>query len=154
MNLDDEIKDMRLTVRQQQAGDNGTVPKFPQQGQLDWVAFFRGVAEASIAMLSRLSRYGIEPLTVLVGQELCLNFQLSRSGEIFLTTALQSLNGASSMGELLWFGFGIRHITRDLARTREGLGCIGLCAALAESHSLELSGHILSAFADTYQTPQ
>jgi len=127
---------------------------FPQNGQLDWIAFIKGTAQATISILTRLSAFGVEPLTVLVAQNVFSTLCLSSEGQKNVIKALSSLRAFGSLGNVLWFGFGIQHLVRSLAQTREGLGCISLCGALADSHSAEISALVLSAFADLSQVPK
>ncbi|KAI0475691.1 hypothetical protein GGR56DRAFT_525423 [Xylariaceae sp. FL0804] len=127
---------------------------FGQSGQLDWVGFLRGTAEASISILTRLSGSGVEPLTVLVAQKVCSPLRLSAEGHDKVTSALSTLKSFSSFGDVLWFGFGVRHLIRSLSTTREGLSCVSLCAALAVTHSPEVAARTLSSLADLNGAPR
>ncbi|KAI9706332.1 MAG: hypothetical protein M1820_004908 [Bogoriella megaspora] len=137
-----------LVIRSVSSGD------FSQSGTIDWVGFLKATAEASISILTRLSGSGVEPLTVLVAEKLCSQLQLSSDGQKNILEGLSSLRAFGSFGDVLWFGFGVRHVTRTLAQTREGLGCVAICAALAETHSSEVSALVLSAMADLSDVPR
>ena len=124
--------------------------EFPQSGQIDWANFMRATAEASISILTRLSGTGVEPLTVLVAQKAFSTFHLSIDGEKYVLEALSSLQAFRAFGDVLWFGFGVEHITRSLSKSREGLGCVAICAALGEAHSAEVSASVLSEFCNLH----
>lgn len=65
--------DGRLTLRSS-GGDS-----FSQTGQVDWIAFLRGTAEATVSILTRLSSSGVEPLTILVAQRAFTTMHISKS---------------------------------------------------------------------------
>ena len=121
---------------------------FSQSGQLDWATFLRSTAEASISILTRLSGSGVDPLTILVAQNAFSTLRLSVDGERNMQEALSRLQSFRSFGNFLWFGFGVEHVSRSLAKTREGLEVVAVCAALGESHSSELTALVLSEFSD------
>ena len=76
-------------------------------------------------------------------------------GQRRVQSALADLKGCSSISEVLWFGFGIQHPIRHLARTDNGYSCIALCRALsAISPDLEAAAVILTEFADIKGAPQ
>lgn len=50
------------------ASSNQSGANFTQQGSLDWVALGRMQYSTSVAVLARLSKAGIDPLTLAVGQ--------------------------------------------------------------------------------------
>lgn len=52
-----------------------------QSGQVDWVSILKGTAEASVSILAGLSSAGVDPLNVLVAQELCSIIPLSKGGQ-------------------------------------------------------------------------
>lgn len=104
--------------------------------------------------MSRLSGSGIEPLTVLVAEQLCSSLVLSNEGQRNVHHALSQLHAFKSFGDAVWFGLGVQHITRKLAQTREGLGCVALYAFLAETRSEEFSALILSHFVQLTAVPR
>ena len=61
---------------------------FVQSGQIDWVGFLRATAEATISVLTRLSGSGVEPLTLLVAEQLCSTIPLSKDGQKGASDAL------------------------------------------------------------------
>ena len=116
---------------------------FNQQGQVDWVALGQCTFSAPVAILSRLSSAGVEPLTVAVGQAMCSRVPLNHHGEKVLSEAMKSLTVCSSFGDAIWFGVGVRHILRDMVKTSQGASLITLCAALSEGHTRSVSALIL-----------
>ena len=107
---------------------------FSQQGSLDWVALGNMQYSASIAVLGRLSKAGIDTLTVAFGQAMCTKIPIGPHGEKVLNEAMRGLGAKSIAGDLIWFGVGIRHILRDLVQTSQGCSLIALCGALAEGY--------------------
>ncbi|KAI9691943.1 MAG: hypothetical protein M1822_008016, partial [Bathelium mastoideum] len=112
------------------------VPK----GAFDWVGFSKHSVTFTVDTLSRMSKAGVEALTVFASRALFQQVKLDARGERRLLDALEKLGVFSSRNNALWFGFGIKHLTRDLAETSEGLACVGICACLTEEY-----GHLTSA---------
>ena len=48
------------------------------------------------------------------------------------------------------FGFGVKHIVLTLADSSEGMAIVGLCAAIAETHSLAFSTQVIQEYAELY----
>ncbi|OAL02322.1 hypothetical protein IQ06DRAFT_304520 [Phaeosphaeriaceae sp. SRC1lsM3a] len=137
-----------LAIRSSSGGN------FSQTGQVDWVAFLRGTAEATVSILARLAGSGVDAVTILVAQKVMSTLRISTQGEMDVAKALSALNAFGSFGDALWFGFGVKHVVKTLAQSKEGLACIALCGALTESHSLESSAQTLSAYADLSGVPR
>ena len=131
----------------------GQATSFTQQGTVDWVALSQASVVSSVAVMARLSGAGVDPFTVTVGQALAFKFRLSQLGEHRLTKTLSELPSFSGFGNMLWFGFGIKYIVRNLASTMEGKNCVMLCACLSEIHSIEYSARVLSSLFDLYIGP-
>jgi hypothetical protein len=127
---------------------------FAQQGSLDWVALANTQYSASIAVLGRLAKAGIDPLTVAFGQAMCMKLPIGVHGERVLAEAMSTLSAKSCAADLLWFGTGIRHILRDLVQTSQGCSLVALCAALTESHPMSLSALVLYDIAKQIGGPQ
>ena len=138
-----------LLVRDQ----HGLASSFTQQGTVDWVALSQATVSSSVAVMARLSGAGVDPFTVTVGQALAFKFRLSRLGEYRLSKVLSELPSFSGVGNVLWFGFGIKYIVRSLASTMEGKNCVMLCACLSEVHSVEFSASVLSSLFELYTGP-
>ena len=131
----------------------GQPTSFTQQGNVDWIALSQASIVSSVAVMARLSGAGVDPFTVAVGQALAFKFRLSQLGEHRLRKTLSELPSFSGFGNMLWFGFGIKYIVRNLASTMEGKNCVMLCACLSEIHSVEYSARVLSSLFDMYIGP-
>ncbi|OCK75057.1 hypothetical protein K432DRAFT_309408, partial [Lepidopterella palustris CBS 459.81] len=127
---------------------------FPQQGQVDWTALSKNTVEFTIDTLSRLSRAGVEALTVVAGTAVSRHARLDSLGEKRLQDALRRAGTFSSKNEALYFGFGIKSLIRILSETQEGLSCVGICSCLTEEFSTETSAKILRELFLLYQPPE
>lgn len=127
---------------------------FSQQGSLDWVALGRTQYSASIAVLGRLAKAGIDTLTVAFGQAMCLKLPIGPHGEKVLAESMGTLTAKSFAGDLIWFGIGVRHILRELVQTSQGCSLVALCAALTEAHSIPVSALVLYEIAKECGGPQ
>ncbi|KAI9856092.1 MAG: hypothetical protein M1824_005687 [Vezdaea acicularis] len=121
----------------------GQSPAFAQQGQVDWVSLSKSTFSVSFDVLNRLSRAGVEPLTFMSGSTVCSSFVLKPEAQKKVYDAVQKLKGFPSYGEVLWFGFGIKPILKDLANTESGLTCTALCAALTHTYGSFMAGQVL-----------
>jgi hypothetical protein len=116
---------------------------FAQQGNVDWVALSNSTANFSIALLARLSKAGIDAFTIQMGRAICSDFIMTPSVQQGLVDAIQKLKKYGSYGNVIWFGFGIKHIVIDLSETEEGLACVGLCASLSIVYGTMCSAQVL-----------
>lgn len=121
---------------------------FAQQGTLDWTALSRSSFNFSIEVMSRFSKAGVEMITCAMGQAMCSQFNVPPEGQKRVTDAISKLKAYSSYGQVLWFGFGVKHIVRSLCETRQGATCAALCACLRVSYSTEMSARVLLALCD------
>ena len=136
------------------SNSNNQVSTFSQQGSVDWVALSRMQLSTSIAILGRLSGAGIEPLTVAVGRAICSYIPLGAHGERILDEAMNKLKAFSTIGDVVWFGVGVRHILRELVQTSQGASCVAFCAALTEGHSNATAALILYEMTKVLGSPQ
>ena len=136
------------------SNDNNQVATFSQQGSVDWVALSRMQFSTSIAILGRLSGAGIEPLTIAVGRAICSYIPLGAYGEKVLVEAMSKLKAFSTIGDVIWFGVGVRHILRELVQTSQGAACVAFCAALTEGHTISTSALIMYELAKVLGSPQ
>lgn len=132
----------------------GSGSSFAQQGSLDWVALGNMQYSASIAVLGRLAKAGIDSLTVAFGQAMCTKLPIGSHGENILAGAMSTLAAKSCASDLLWFGTGVRHVLRELVQTSQGCSLVALCAALTEGHSIAVSALILYDIAKQVGGPQ
>jgi hypothetical protein len=127
---------------------------FPQQGQIDWGVLSANTVEYTVETLSRISRAGVEALTLHAASAIFSNARLASSGEIRLLDALKRVKTFSSGNNTLWFGFGIKSIVRSLSESQQGLICIGICATLTEEFSTRTSAKILKELFLLYNPPE
>ena len=121
---------------------------FAQQGTVDWTALSRSSFTFSVEVMSRFSKAGVEMITCAMGQAMCSQFNVPPEGQRRVTDAISKLKAYSSYGQLLWFGFGVKHIVRSLCETKQGATCAALCACLRVSYSTEMSARVLSLLCD------
>ncbi|KAI9787863.1 MAG: hypothetical protein M1816_007430 [Peltula sp. TS41687] len=142
---------MALTRR----GDPGinTSASFTQQGTVDWTRLAGGGFSVSLDIVRRISSAGLEPFTVAVAQQICRSLPLGPAGEKRLQECLSQLRSFSSFGDMIWLGFGVRHILRTLVQTSEGASAVALCASLTEVHSPEVSTLVMIELAKRHKTP-
>ncbi|KAH8669735.1 hypothetical protein BGZ60DRAFT_431165 [Tricladium varicosporioides] len=127
--------------------------QFTQQGSVDWLQLANHMVTIPLSILERLAGADLSPHTILVAQNLSSIFYLSEVGTERLESALQSLHSCSSVGEVVWFGFGIKHVVRRLAEIRQGLACIALCGALSELHPSKACASILMELSHACDVP-
>lgn len=122
---------------------SGSSSQFVQQGSVDWVQLANTSLTFPVPVLARLAAADINPLTTTVIRKMSSNFHMSKDGHSRLIEALKILPSFSSIGNAIWFGFGIKHIVRSLAETSEGLNSIALCGCLSELHPPKACASIL-----------
>lgn len=119
---------------------------------MDWPSLANASVNASISVLTRLSGCGVELWTASFAQVVLGTLRLSARGESHLNEALAKLHSFGSSGNLIYFGFGVKHIVRTLADSFEGMATVALCSALAEVHSLRISTQIIQEYVKLYST--
>ena len=127
---------------------------FQQQGTVDWVELSGRSVNFSVAVLARLSKAGIDPFTLQVGRAICTNFSLDPIAQQRISEAIQALRNFRSYGDILWFGFGIKHVVTDLAETEQGLTLVALCAALSSTYHLLYGARVLRELCSLCKAPQ
>ena len=121
----------------------GADRELQQQGSIDWVRLAGSSVNFTIDSLARMSKAGIEALTVCAAEAVFARLRLGPTGEIRVHQAVTKLKAFSSFSNALWFGYGVKHDIRKLAESSEGLNCIAMCAALSEEYSSVDSAKIL-----------
>lgn len=101
------------------------------------------MASSSVVPASASFAQHIDAFTIGMGRLICSNFALDQATPMRLTEAIQKLKKYSSYGNVIWFGFGIKHIVTYLAETKEGLVCVGLCASLSTVYDNMDSAQVL-----------
>ena len=141
LRLDEDAKPLSRKWDSGTSGSGGS--DFQQQGAVDWVDLTKTSISFSFGILSRLSAASVDAYTITVGHLIGGAFQLSRGGRSNVEGALSKLKSFGSLGDVLWFGFGLRHLVRSLSVTEQGATLVALCAALAESFSDDAAAEIL-----------
>ena len=128
--------------------------KFQQQGSVDWVELSGRSVQFSVAVLARLSKAGIDPFTLQVGRAICTNFSLNPIAQGRISDAILALKKFGSYGDIMWFGFGVKHVVTDLAETEEGLTLVAICAALSTTYDSLYGAHVLRELCGLCKAPQ
>ena len=130
---------------------------FTQQGTIDWVAFSNTVVPMSIGVLARLQGAGVQAITYAGIMQMVNHFSLPPLGLRRVEEAISKLPIYNSASQLLYFGFGHRSFFRQLTESVSGLKVIALSSLLAEAHSEDVAGLVLSSlwkklgYPDDYQ---
>ena len=127
---------------------------FQQQGTVDWVELSGRSVNFSVAVLARLSKAGIDPFTLQVGRAICTNFSLDPVAQQRISEAIQALRKFGSYGDIIWFGFGVKHVVTDLAETEQGLTLVALCAALSSTYDSLYGARVLRELCVLCKAPQ
>ena len=127
---------------------------FTTSGQIDWIKLLKTPFGSSIGILSRMSAAQVDPYTVIVGQKLGNLFHLTSNGRNRILDELSKLRSFKSLGKALWFGLGVNHLVRILAKTEEGKMCIALCASMSEFYEISIAAEILIEMAKTSRAPE
>ena len=112
---------------------------FQQQGQIDWVAASRTTVSFSLEILKRISDADIDAYTLVVAQNVMHQFHMPVIGQQRVQNAIRQLRSTSSFGDVIWFGFGVKHLVRSLSQSDDGMACLGLFGSLTEVFSPEVS---------------
>ena len=131
-----------------------TSARFQQQGSVDWVGLSGRSVHFSVSVLARLSKAGIDPFTLQVGRAICSNFSLHPIAQERISDAILALKKFGSYGDVIWFGFGVKHVVTDLAETEEGLTLVALCAALSTTYDALYAARVLRQLCCLCKAPQ
>ena len=134
---------MPFQLTQRGEGPGSDPVRFQQQGQVDWTRLGADSVNSSIQILSRISAAGIDPFTIVMGQAIGGSLLWRDAGRKRFDEALQLCSGLASYRNVLWFGFGIRHVVHVLTATEQGAICAGLCSCLAECYTTEYAAEVL-----------
>ena len=127
---------------------------FQQQGTVDWVELSGRSVHFSVAVLARLSKAGIDPFTLQVGRAICTNFSLHPTAQGRISDAILALKKFGSYGDIIWFGFGVKHVVTDLAETEQGLTLVAVCAALSTTYDSLYGARVLRELCGLCKAPQ
>jgi hypothetical protein len=98
----------------------------------------------------RLADADVQPLTLNTAQIISSNFSLSPQAGARICTAIQHLHSTASVNNLLYFGVGVHHVVRRLAKEKDGIACLALCGCIAEVFTPETAAIILDELAMLY----
>jgi hypothetical protein len=76
---------------------------FAQQGQVDWTTLGKNTVRFTVGALSRLSKAGVEALTIYAARAIFHQVKLDQLGEQRVVTALEGLRAFSSYNRALFF---------------------------------------------------
>ncbi|KAK0511453.1 hypothetical protein JMJ35_006026 [Cladonia borealis] len=127
---------------------------FTTSGQIDWIKLLKTPFGSSVGILSRMSAAQVDPYTVVGGQKLGNLFHLTSTGRNRILDELSKLQSFKSLGKALWFGVGVNHLVRILAKTEEGKMCVALCASMSEFYEISIAAEILIEMAKTSRAPE
>ena len=116
---------------------------FAQQGSLDWTSLATNTGLFSIQLFQRVSQANIDLYTILVAHNVCGRLLCGCEGRKRFIKALGSCSGLAGYGKILWFGFGIKHISSALVATEQGTMCAALSSCLAECYATDYAAEIL-----------
>lgn len=78
--------------------------QFTQQGQVDWVALSKSSVQFTVAFLARLSKAGVDALTIQVGRHMCRMFAFNPVGQERISLAITQLKKYGSYGNIIGSG--------------------------------------------------
>ena len=126
---------------------------FQQSGQLDWVSLSKSTFTFGLDVLVRLSKAELDPATMAIGLIACNRFVIKAEAQKRIYDALSNLKSFSSYGKLVWFGFGVKPIIKDLAETEHGMACVALCACMSISYDSFYVAEVLREFCKLREAP-
>jgi ankyrin repeat protein len=129
------------------------VSNFQQQGQLDWVSLYKSTFTFSLEVMARISRAGLDITAIAVSRIICSGFVIEPAAQERVLDALSSLKPFSSYGNLIWLGFGIKPVIKDLAESEPGLACVALCACMSVSYEPFYAAQVLRELCQVRETP-
>lgn len=135
------------------SGGTSNSNDFTQQGTVDWTMLSRSTVNFTVEILARLSKAGVEPITAAMGQAIFAGFNLDPDGQKRFSDTISRLKAFSSYGDIMWFGFGVKHIVRTLSETEQGATCAAICACLSVSYDKFYCSKVLKAMADQQKAP-
>jgi ankyrin repeat protein len=103
--------------------------------------------------MARISRAGLDITAIVVSRIICSGFVIEPAAQERILDALSSLKSFSSYGNLIWFGFGIKPVIKDLAESEPGLACVALCACMSVSYKPFYAAQVLRELCQIRETP-
>jgi hypothetical protein len=125
--------------------------RFPQAGVWSWDNLLSKTVTGALGVLSRFSEGGVDPFTAIVGQAICREFKLGRTGKQLFIKILDGLQSKSAIGNVMHYGFGIDGVVCQLSASNEGGILVILCAALGECFNENLAAIVLWELTQSYK---
>lgn len=125
---------------------------FSQQGAVNWDQLGSNGLTYAFNVAGRISAKGIDTYTISVGS-LGIGglFSLSEKGQARVDEALAKATCFESFSKLLYFGVGIEHVNRQLAKTVQGMHFLVLANSLTEIFDIDTSARVmLEIFKQTF----
>lgn len=122
---------------------------FSQTGSISWVELVKCLVSGSLGIYQRLSGSDVGVDTALVGCMLGGCFKFGPAGRRNFLKTLEQLPAIGTYGNVIWFGFGVRHLIRDLTTKEEGGILVALCSALS-CYDEEIAAEILYEMVDVF----
>ncbi|CAM6000580.1 unnamed protein product [Sphagnum balticum] len=97
----------------------------------------------TVDFLKRCNRAGVEPITIKAGDIVCSSFRFAPFRQKQLISSLNKLEGCFSSRNLIYLGFGVQHIVRELSVAENGFFLVALCSALTLHYSSNTAAEIM-----------
>ncbi|KAI9883797.1 MAG: hypothetical protein M1823_004429 [Watsoniomyces obsoletus] len=126
---------------------------FSNQGTLDWLTLAKTPVNISLDVLSRYSKAGVDPSSVMAGQIVCSFIVMTPKTEKQVLQHLTKLPQVAMYGKVAKFGFGLQHVLEDLVQLNGGVSCLALCGCLTHSYDLFFGARVLRALCVRQKMP-
>ena len=127
---------------------------FTEGGVISWVDLAKATTSGVLGVFQRLSSCGVDPYTIFVGQAVCSTFRMGHGGRKRYIAAISALPSMGSVGKVLEFGFGLKHLVRSLSIIEEGGILVALCAALMSCYPEEFAADVLFELIGCHKAPE
>ncbi len=128
-------------------------PRFSNQGTLDWLALAKAPVNISLDVLTRYSKAGVDPSSVMAGQIVCSFIVMTPKAEKEVLEHLRKLPRVAMYGNVAKFGFGLQHVLEDLLQRDGGTSCLALCGCLTHSYDLFFGARVLRSLCERRKMP-
>lgn len=126
---------------------------FSQQGSFDWVSLARAPLEISFNVLTRYSKAGVDPCTVVAGQAACSALVMPHQPKKEVLKQLSKLSKVKLYNGTVQVGFGLKHVLQDLVARDEGISCLAICGCLTQSYDNFYCAQVLRALCQQQKMP-
>ena len=127
------------------------VPSFSLSGTMSFNELSDTDVSAAFSVLSRYSASGVDPCTSMIGQMMCLGFQLGDAGLNRMRMIIKNLPSQSMViGKIINMGFGVNSLVYDLSSTVQGGILVAIAATCAECYHEDQAANILWEMAHSF----